>query len=100
MDAFGQEYIAHNLPLLFISGLGPSDEIQGTKKKPEPQEGGFRVKTDLPPIETDLANIVKDVITDHDGSAAPWSTLSAQSKLFTIRNVGRVGLASQTTAWA
>lgn len=95
MDAFGQEYTVHNLPLLFISGLGPSDESEDTKKRHQPQEGGFRVKTDLPPIESDLGDTVKTVLADYDGSAAPWSTLSAQSKLFTIRNVGRVGLAFQ-----
>ena len=98
MDAFGQEYTAHNLPLLFISGLGPSDENLDTKKRQQPQEGGFRVKTDLPPIESDLANTVESVLATYDGSAAPWSTLSAHSKLFTIRNVGRVGLASQAIA--
>lgn len=91
MDAFGHENIVHNLPLLYVSGLGASTDDQDANKRQQPQEGGFRIRTDLPPIETELATVVRDAILDHDGSAASWGASSAQSKLFTIRNVGRVG---------
>jgi hypothetical protein len=91
MDAFGNDFIAHNLPLLFISGLKTSANDHGAPQRQESQEGGFRVKTDLPVLDTDLATVVRDVISSHDGSTAPWGPSSAQARLFAIRNVGRVG---------
>jgi hypothetical protein len=88
MDAFGAEYTGHNLPLLFVSGLGSDD---GVGKKLSAQEGGFRVKTDLPDIETNLADVVREAIAFHDGSAVSWAVAAAQSRLFSVRHVGRVG---------
>lgn len=90
MDAFGTDYIAHNTPLLFVSGLRPSDDSHVTGGGHHSQEGGFRVKTDLPLIDTELATVVRDALSSHDGSTASWGSTSAQARLFTIRNVGRV----------
>ncbi|ETN36635.1 uncharacterized protein HMPREF1541_08913 [Cyphellophora europaea CBS 101466] len=89
MDAFGDDYIAHNLPLLFLSGLGSSNSTRDPGHRHPAPEGGFRVRTDLPPLESDLANVVKDAFLQHDGSLAPWRTPPVSSRFFAIRNVGR-----------
>lgn len=89
MNIFGEENVSHNLPLIFVSGVPDTVATQETLTKSH--DGGFRVRTDLPLIESDLASIVTTAIYEHDGSQAPWRTANPPSRLFTIRNVGRVG---------
>jgi hypothetical protein len=90
MNAFGDDYVAHNYPLIFLSGLESSSST-GEAVKKAGQDGGFRIKTDLPAENSDLARAVSEAILRHDGSQAPWVAQSPPPKLFTIRNVGRVG---------
>ena len=99
MEAFGVDYTVHNLPLLLLSGLDSRDrshsDIAPTKRSPL-HEGGFRVRTDLPPLDGPLAQSLRDAFLTHDGSRAPWRAQSASSnpvKHFKIKTVGRVGQA-------
>ncbi|KPI36621.1 uncharacterized protein AB675_10053 [Cyphellophora attinorum] len=88
MNVFGEDYVSHNLPLIFVSGL--REDAGSTKQTArQPQEGGFRIRTDLPAIETALAESVSKAIYRFDGSEAPWRTVSPPTKLFAVRNVGR-----------
>jgi hypothetical protein len=90
MNVFGEDYVSHNLPLIFVSGL--REDTGSTRHTArQPQEGGFRIRTDLPAIETALAESVSKAIYRFDGSEAPWRTVSPPTKLFAVRNVGRVG---------
>jgi hypothetical protein len=90
MDVFGEDYVSHNLPLIFVSGL-PEDAGSTRPPARQPQEGGFRIRTDLPAIDAGLAESVSKAISRHDGSEAPWRTVSPPTKTFAVRNVGRVG---------
>jgi hypothetical protein len=99
MEAFGTDYVSHNLPLLILSGLGTRNRSQSDVPTPQRtllHEGGFRLKVDLPPIENSLAEALRDAFLAHDGSDALWrsqSPSSSQAKLFKIQTVGRVGQA-------
>ncbi|RMZ78713.1 hypothetical protein DV737_g3757, partial [Chaetothyriales sp. CBS 132003] len=96
MDAFGDDYVVHNLPLLLICGLGESPQAEkDTTLHPGPplQEGGFRISIDLPDLDGRLANLVQSALCSHDGSQAPWKAQSASgkdAKLFKTKLVGRV----------
>jgi hypothetical protein len=97
MDAFGTDYIVHNLPLLILSGLDSRDRSQSdvsSSKQHLLQEGGFRLKTDLPPLNDPIADALRNAFLSHDGSEALWRVQSPSStplKLFKIKTVGRVG---------
>jgi hypothetical protein len=91
MNAFGADNVAHNLPLLFISGLEPARDTPESSQERRTQDGGFRVKTDLPLLSTNLATTVRDAILGHDGTAAAWGPAPNSAKMFSIRDVGRVG---------
>ena len=99
MDAFGDDYVVHNLPLLLLSGLEGRQHARSdaspTAASPL-HEGGFRVKTDLPTLDSPDATRLRDTFLAHDGSQAVWkaqSPSSTQAKGFKIRNIGRVGQA-------
>jgi hypothetical protein len=101
MDAFGTDYVVHNLPLLVLSGLDSRDRSQSDASAPKRallQEGGFRLKIDLPPLASPTADALRNALLTHDGSEAPWrapSPSSGPSKLFKIRTVARVGQTPQ-----
>ena len=97
MEAFGDDYVAHNLPLILLSGLGDlpldqdTDSVSATKIL---HDGGFRIKVDLPVLQGNLAQHIRNAFQSHDGSHAAWrmqTPPSSQSKVFRVRSVGRVG---------
>ena len=96
MDAFGPDYTVHNLPLLLLSGLDSRDRSHSDVPPAQRtllHEGGFRLKIDLPPLDSPTAQALREAFLDHDGSKAPWRSQSPSSteKLFRIKTVGRVG---------
>lgn len=97
MDAYPEDYIVHNLPLILLSGLedDKEDAAVGDKSRTLLQEGGFRIKTDLPPVKTAAAQHLLQALLSYDSSDAPWSlkhAAQAESRLFCrVRSVGRVG---------
>jgi hypothetical protein len=90
MDSFGSVYVTHNLPLIFLSGVGGGEDDAVTHKALRPQEGGFRIKTELPVVETALAHAARDAIFEYDGTQKSWNPPGSQTRLVAIRNVGRV----------
>jgi trafficking protein particle complex subunit 11 len=99
MEAFGTDYTVHNLPLLLLSGLDVRDRSHSDASPPKQallHEGGFRLRNDLPPLDSPLAESLRDVFQNHDGSEALWRLQSpspSNLKLFRIKYVGRVGQA-------
>ena len=97
MEAFGDDYVAHNLPLILLSGLGELSRDQDPDSAPAARtlhDGGFRVKVDLPVLQGNLAQYIRNAFQSHDGSDAAWrmqTPPSSQSRLFKVRSVGRVG---------
>ena len=97
MEAFGEDYTVHSLPLLILSGLDSRDRSRSDASPAQQNllhDGGFRLKTDLPPLDTPVAQTLREAFLSHDGSIAPWRVqppLPNVAKLFKIKTVGRVG---------
>ena len=96
MEAFGADYAVHNLPLLILSGLDSGDGAHSDAypaKQTLLHEGGFRLRTDLPPLDNPVAQTLREAFLRHDGCQAPWRAQppsSTAANLFKIRTVGRV----------
>ncbi len=97
MDRIPEDYCLHNLPLLILSGLA-----RATQSEPHAvsrtqyflQEGGFRIKVDVPVVEGRLAERLLEAFQAQDASNVPWHAQSVSSRngrLFKISTVGRVG---------
>ena len=97
MDAFGDDYVVHNLPLLLLSGLEGRQHARSDVSQPGASplyEGGFRVKTDLPPLDSPDAVRLRETFLAQDGTQGAWKAQSAsstQTKGFKIKSIGRVG---------
>lgn len=94
MDVYPPDYVHHNLPLVFISGLSPS-----TADEPEsatPSEGlGTELKSELPPVVGGRSESLLRELLDVDGSGLPWNAHVDNSRTgglgFRVKAVGRVG---------
>ncbi|EXJ82063.1 hypothetical protein A1O1_08132 [Capronia coronata CBS 617.96] len=97
MDRYPGDYVLHNLPLLVISGL----ETGGDETEPITtgrthaflQEGGFRLKVDIPAVRGSLATQLLQSFRAQDASEVPWhhrSLAARNGKVFKIATVGRV----------
>jgi hypothetical protein len=100
MNAFPADYVVHNLPLLLFSGLEPEsnkEQAAVDHAKVLLQEGGFRIKTDAPPVSGDVADILRESLLQSDASLANWNGKAIAAKEYAggykIRSVGRVGQA-------
>ena len=100
MNAFPSDYVVHNLPLLLFSGLEPDSNKEHAAvdhSKVLLQEGGFRIKTDAPPVSGDVADTLRDTLLQSDASLANWNGRAISAKEYgggyRIRSAGRVGQA-------
>jgi hypothetical protein len=89
MDSFGSVYVQQNLPLIFLSGAGGDDDDVVTDSALRPLDGGFRIRTELPVIDTTLAHTVRDALFEYDGTQQSWKSAGSQTRSVAIRNVGR-----------
>lgn len=98
MNGYPADYVYHNLPLILLSGLEPQpppDRETSHSSPPVLQEGGFRLRVDLPILESRLASELLHTFLQHDASEEPWHPAAAdvqgKSGVWRIRSVGRVG---------
>lgn len=98
MNAFPSDYVVHNLPLLLLSGLeseSVKEQDATDHSKVLLREGGFRIKTDVPPVSGDVAKALRDTFLRSDASLAKWNGKAISAKAYgggyRIRSVGRVG---------
>ena len=98
MDAYPEDYVAHNLPLILLSGLGsePESSVEfESSKYPLLQENGIQIFSDFPFLTSSVADELKKVLLDGDASTAPWNSTNiggGQGGIgFRIRQAGRVG---------
>ena len=98
MEAYPESYVAHNYPLVLLSGIGP-DPVSATdigeQSRTLLREGGFRIASDLPLLTDILATELLRTLLAADASTRPWHARSqagvnGEPKL-RIRRVGRVG---------
>ncbi|KAI9840691.1 MAG: hypothetical protein M1837_001367 [Sclerophora amabilis] len=98
MDAYPKEYLAHNLPLIALSGLS-SDESSLSSDAAESDypligETGPRVHGETAPIATPTAKELLQCFLEADARNAPWNGRNEGTKLapflrFRLKSVGR-----------
>ena len=99
MDAYPEDYVAHNLPFILLSGLETSsdDDLQDVRADyPLLREKGKRIYSDLPSLSGPVAEELRRVLLEEDASRIPWDlrddAYENPSKLeYKIKSVGRVG---------
>jgi hypothetical protein len=106
MDAYPEDYVNHNLPLVLLSGLetGPEDGSDPSVEYPLLPERGHKIFSDFPPLSGAVAEDLRRVLLEEDGSKMPWtaslgsSGSSASPHIgYRIKSTGRVG--SPNTCW-
>jgi hypothetical protein len=97
MDVYPPDYLAHNLPLIVLSGLASSslDAEPASYNYPLLQENGIRVASNLPPVDSPNAGPLLRYFLELDASHTPWSARTSKdavgSMRFRVKVVGRVG---------
>jgi trafficking protein particle complex subunit 11 len=103
MDAYPLDYVEHNLPLIFLSGLASTDwPLPAGVARLSPQNG-ITVGSETPSLTGDRAELVLQEFLSADGSDAPWNGSPKKSKNgpigFKLRAVGRVGWKLISLIW-
>jgi trafficking protein particle complex subunit 11 len=98
MEAYPEHYVAHNLPLILLSGIGHGEP--GASESPERsrnllQEGGFRIRTDVPPLTDPASENLLQIFLGFDSPIHGFNTKDVSTRdkpgAFKIKRVGRVG---------
>jgi len=86
MDGYAPAYVAHNVPLLVVSGLDSTP--QDKSKAPE---GAIRIASEIPPVESEDAQVLLRHFKDSDAGELAWNAreYSGRNK-FRVKTVGRV----------
>ena len=104
MEEYPDGYVAHNLPLLFLSGLGESvTRVDGAGQTNAWKQGhGTRIASEIPPLSESQTAILQAEFLSADATSIPWSqeNLAERSSpaSFRITCVGRVGRAQRSNA--
>lgn len=102
MDAYPEDYVNHNLPLVLLSGLeaGAEDDSDASVNYPLLAEKGPKVFSDFPPLSGAVAEDLRRVLLEEDGTQMAWksSPLSSSGNSssphmrYRIKSAGRVHL--------
>lgn len=102
MDAYPADYVNHNLPLVLLSGLeaGSGDGPTSADSYPLLEKKGPKVFSDFPPLSGAVAEDLRRVFLEEDGTQMPWkssllSSTGNSSSLhmrYRIKSAGRVFL--------
>jgi len=86
MDGYAPAYVAHNVPLLVVSGLDSAPQ-----DKPKAPEGAIRIASEIPPVESEDAQVLLRHFKDSDAGELAWNAreYSGRNK-FRVKTVGRV----------
>ncbi|OJJ49544.1 hypothetical protein ASPZODRAFT_12675 [Penicilliopsis zonata CBS 506.65] len=77
MDAYPEDYVAHNLPLILLSGLEAGCEETaeaGNTDYPLLNERGSQIYSDFPSLSGTIAEELRTVLMEEDASQAPWNS--------------------------
>lgn len=96
MEAYPEQYVAHNLPLIVLSGLGETALDEKSSDSP-PWREGAKITSELPTITGERAEQLLGDFLKADGSDLPWNNRASKVKGgllgFKFKTVGRVGQA-------
>lgn len=97
MEAYPAPYAEHNLPLVFLSGLGERDDEESSEYSAPRQENGTKVATGAPECEGDRASRLLQQFIRFDGSDQPWNAAAmpgpSGNLKYRMKAIGRVGMA-------
>ena len=98
MDAYS-DYVEHNLPLVFLSGLGERG-LSAQAAIALPKVNGIRIKTASEQCQGDRAAQLLDQFLHQDGSEESWNAQSlpgpAGTLKYRVQPIGRVGMPRRT----
>lgn len=100
MEAYPENYVAHNLPLIVLSGLphGAGAATLPSLPGQTASGSGASLSSDLPPLSGPHADDLLEEFLRADGASLAWSdhALSKRPHIgFKIASIGRVGTALQ-----
>jgi len=86
MDGYAPAYLAHNVPLLVVSGLGSQPRNTSI-------QGAIQLASEIPPVDSEDAQVILRHFKDSDAGELAWNARehSGRNK-FKVKVVGRVGL--------
>lgn len=91
MDGYAPAYVAHNIPLLVVSGLGfvPPDETTLN-------EVGTRITSEVPVVDSGDAQVLLRHFRDNDARGLAWNSREHHGRnKFRVKTIGRVISADQ-----
>ncbi|RFU35407.1 hypothetical protein B7463_g999, partial [Scytalidium lignicola] len=89
MDDYAPQYIAHNVPLLFVSGLG-SFQTPDSQNEPQLKLEGPQISSSIPVVDTEDARALLKYFKDTDARNLAWNSREhGRQKKFKIKTVGR-----------
>ncbi|KAG9946609.1 hypothetical protein KCU85_g6423, partial [Aureobasidium melanogenum] len=96
MEAYPEDYVAHNLPFIALAGLPTSDssaDASTTSSSSPLQGGGLKITDNSPPLSGPHADSILDEFLRTHGASLSWSdqALAERSGLigFKLSSVGR-----------
>jgi hypothetical protein len=86
MDGYAPAYVAHNVPLLVVSGLDSAPQDKSIAP-----EGAIRIASEISPVESEDAQVLLRHFKDSDAGELAWNAreYSGRNK-FRVKTVGRV----------
>ncbi|KAI2701285.1 hypothetical protein CBS147332_7887 [Penicillium roqueforti] len=90
MDAYPEDYVNHNLPLVLLSGLeaGPENDTKTSLSYPLLSEKGTHIFSDFPHLSGAVAEELRSLLLLEDSSQMPWKSRVTVSGNTTTANIG------------
>jgi hypothetical protein len=98
MEAYPEDYVAHNLPFIALAGLPTTDSSNNASTTtPNSHQGsGLAITDNSPPLSGPHADSILDEFLRAHGASLSWSehALTERAGLigFRLSSVGRVGM--------
>lgn len=94
MEAYPPGFIAHNLPLVVLSGLSTPQELGGKDELRDIFGTGTVISSDLPLVDNELGQQLRQDFLNADGGALAWNGEALKSRNnavgFKFKVIGRV----------
>lgn len=89
MEAYPENYVNHNLPLVLLSGLEVDEDKSGSSSGyPLLSERGTQIFSDFPCLAGGAAGELRNLLLQEDGTHMPWKSRVNVSGNTTTTNIG------------
>lgn len=95
MEAYPSAFVAHNVPLVILSGLGSQPPL-GHEQVPYPLLGekGIKITSESPPVTGPSAEKLLSIFLELDARDAAWNGRPGRGKMgtmgFKMKAIGKV----------